>query len=283
MAYKKNMTQEEKIESAKASMDARLDLLKQGFERMKSSEEYLNYLKVQSQFPNYSFRNCILIMIQKPEASRCASYQAWKKLGRNVRKGEKGIMIVCPAPYKKTIIDEESGEEKELFRMRFTSGSTFDVSQTDGEELPEICHKLTGDVDQYNKIIEKLSEVAELPISFEEIKDGSNGYYSPTENKIVIKSGMSQAQTIKTMCHEIGHSIMHSENGIAKGENRSTRELQAESVAYVVCNYLGIDSADYTFGYLAGWSEGNEKAFARSMNVIGQCANQMITALDGCF
>ena len=168
--------------------------------------------------------------------------------------------------------------------MGFKVGTVFDVSQTDGDPLPEICHKLKGGVAEYDNILSALKTAAKIPVEIREIKpeEGeANGWYNGKTNAITIRSGMSQAQTIKTLCHEMGHSILHCSGGKQEKADRETCELQAESVAYIVCNYLGIDSGDWSFGYIASWSKGKStRQLEKNMAAIGDAAMEIIKRLE---
>ncbi len=278
--------------------------LEQGVKDLFSSEKYMEYLRVMSQFHNYSFSNTLLIAMQKPDATLVAGYGAWqKKFERNVMKGEKAIKIFAPTPRKvemeRDMIDpdtklpvlDENGEvQKEKVTVQqphFKIASVFDVSQTDGKPLPELdtVHDLTADVEGYSIFFEALKRTSKVPMDFEPIEGGSHGFYHQTEKRIAIAEGMSEAQNVKTGIHEIAHSRLHdrdmidAENGIMV--DRRTREVQAESVAYTVCQHYGIETSEYSFGYIAGWSEGKElKELRSSMEVIRREADSMITEID---
>lgn len=279
--------------------------LEQGVKELFSSEKYMEYLRVMSQFHNYSFSNTLLIAMQKPNATLVAGYGAWqKKFERNVMKGEKAIKIFAPAPRKveveqdmldpetqKPVIDENGDVKKETVTVHqpfFKITSVFDVSQTDGKPLPELddtVQDLTASVEGYNIFFEALKRTSTVPMDFEPIEGGSHGFYHQIEKRIAIAEGMSEAQNVKTGIHEIAHSRLHdvdmidAANGIAV--DRRTREVQAESVAYTVCQHYGIDTSEYSFGYIAGWSEGKEiKELRSSMEVIRREADSMIKEID---
>lgn len=279
--------------------------LEQGVKDLFSSEKYMEYLRVMSQFHNYSFSNTLLIAMQKPDATLVAGYGAWqKKFERNVMKGEKAIKIFAPAPRKVEmerdmidpdtklpVVDENGEVQKEKVTVQqpyFKITSVFDVSQTDGKPLPELdtVHDLTADVEGYAILFEALKRTSKVPMDFEPIEGDSHGFYHQTEKRIAIAEGMSEAQNVKTGIHEIAHSRLHdrdmidAENGIMV--DRRTREVQAESVAYTVCQHYGIETSEYSFGYIAGWSEGKElKELRSSMEVIRREADSMITEIDG--
>lgn len=260
--------------------------LEQGVKGIFESGRYEEYLRCMSKFYHYSTNNCVLILMQKPEASLVAGYQSWQKnFGRQVRKGETGIKILAPCPHKvtKEVKDADGNtEEQEIKWTSFRAVTVFDVSQTDGKEIPELLNRLEGTVDGYKGIIDKLFEVSPVPVVFEKINGSANGFYSFTEKKIAIREGISEQQTVKTLIHEIAHSILHDrENGEEKDADRETKEVQAESVAYTVCNTLGLDTSEYSFGYIAGWSKGKEvKELTESMEVIRKTAQTIIEGLQ---
>lgn len=255
--------------------------LEQGVKEVFTSDKYIEYLRFMSKFTSYSFNNTMLIFLQKPDASLVAGYKSWQQKGRQVRKGEKGITILAPCPHKKEV-ETEDGEKQTISWTSFRAVSVFDVSQTDGEELPTGCvTKLTGEVEGFTELIEKLESVSPVSVSYENIKGSANGYFSNAEKRIVIQEGMSQQQTVKTLVHEISHAILHdSEEGEEKEAGRNTREVQAESVAYTVCSMLGLDTSDYSFGYVAGWSSTREiKELNESMEVIRKTAKDIADKL----
>ena len=253
--------------------------LEKGVAEVFTSDNYIEYLNIMSKFHDYSFNNCLLIAMQCPTATLVAGYRAWqKKFKRQVRKGEKSIKILAPIPCK-IKVENEDGEGKEIQFNRFRAVSVFDIAQTDGEDIPEFIYKLTGDVDGYNEMVKKLISISAVPIRFDVIEGTANGYFSSADKEIVIRQDMSQVQTIKTMVHEIAHSILHDkDNGLEKDANRKTKEVQAESVAYVVNQYLGLDTSDYSFGYVAGWSSGKDtKELKASLQVIRDTAHDIIS------
>lgn len=262
---------------ASKDIKAITDQLEQGVKDIFTSDKYIEYLTFMSKFTNYSFNNIVLILMQKPDASLVAGYKAWQsKFKRQVRKGEHGITILAPCQHKKEVETEE-GDTKEISWTSFRAVTVFDISQTDGEAIPTGCvQMLTGEVENYRDLIEKLEAVAPVPVAYENIEGGANGYYSRKENRIVIQEGMSQQQTIKTLVHEISHAILHNKEGEEKEADRNTREVQAESIAYTVCSMLGLDTSDYSFGYVAGWSTGkNIKELNASMEVIRKTAKEI--------
>ena len=279
--------------------------LEQGVTELFESERYKEYLRVMSKFHNYSFNNTLLIAIQKPDASLVAGFSSWKNnFGRTVKKGEKGIKIIAPAPSKRTeerqLIDpdtrlpmlDENGEplkvKVELVIPKYKVVHVFDVSQTEGRELPDIAvDELTGDVGQYHEFLDALVSVSPVPVGFESISGGAHGYYSPIEKRIAVKDDLSEIQTLKTLIHEIAHAMLHDvdpsaiKEGISNLPDRYTREVQAESVAYVVCQHYGLDSSEYSFGYIAGWSKGKELTELKcSLETIRNAAAEIIDGID---
>lgn len=259
--------------------------LETGVKEVYESGKYKAYLDFMSKFYNYSFNNTVLIFMQKPDASLVAGYKAWQqKFKRQVRKGEKGLTILAPCPHKmKKEVEDENGKkvEKEITWTTYRAVSVFDISQTDGEEVPKLASELTAGVENFTELFDKLASLSPVPVGFEEIKTGAKGYFNTVEKRIAIKEGMAEQQTIKTLIHEIGHAILHDrETGEEKEADERTREVQAESIAYVVCSSLGLDTSDYSFGYVASWSGGKEvKELTASMEVIKKTAGQIIEAL----
>ena len=281
------------------------DRLEQGIAELFDSERYREYLKVMSKFHNYSFNNTLLIAMQKPDASLVAGFSAWKNnFERNVMKGQKGIKIIAPSPYKikqemqkidphtqKPIIGKDGKpvtEEKEVTIPAYKVVSVFDVSQTEGKELPDIAvDELTGDVDRYKDFFAALEKTSPVPIAFENIEGGSHGYYHLEDKRIAINEGMSELQTLKTAIHEIAHAKLHDiDLNAPKDEqqphvDRRTREVEAESVAYTVCQHYGLDTSDYSFGYVAGWSSGRELSELKSsLETIRSAAAEIINSID---
>ena len=281
------------------------DRLEQGIMELFDSDRYKEYLRVMSKFHNYSFNNTLLIAMQKPDASLVAGFQSWKNnFKRNVVKGEKGIKILAPSPFKikqemekidpatqKPVIGADGKpvkEEKEITIPAFKVVSVFDVSQTEGKELPDIAvDMLTGDVECFKDVFAALEKTSPVPIGFEKIEGNSHGYYHLEEKRIAIDEGMSELQTIKTAIHEIAHAKLHDiDPNVPKEEqagrpDRRTREVQAESVAYAVCQHYGLDTSDYSFGYVAGWSSGRElDELKSSLETIRSTAAEIINSID---
>ena len=281
------------------------DRLEQGITELFESERYKEYLRVMSKFHNYSFNNTLLIAMQKPDASLVAGFSAWKNnFGRNVMKGQKGIKIIAPSPYKvkqemkkidphtqQPIIGKDGKpvtEEKEITIPAYKVVSVFDVSQTEGKELPDIAvDELTGDVERYRDFFATLEKTSPVPIGFEQIPGSSHGYYHLEDKRIAIQEGMSELQTLKTAIHEIAHAKLHDidlnapENEQQPRATRRTREVEAESVAYTVCQHYGLDTSDYSFGYVAGWSSGRELSELKSsLETIRSAAAEIINSID---
>ena len=262
------------------------DQLEEGVQELFESEKFKEYLNCMSKFHNYSLNNTILIALQRPDATLVAGYKAWQKdHDRTVRKGEHGIKILAPCKYKVTVESEKKGEDpKELEYLKFKITHVFDISQTEGKELPSLgIDELSGGVDDYRNMYKALLRVCPVPIVQEEIKGGAKGYYSDAEQRIAIQTGMSEMQTIKTMVHEIAHQKMHSSGTrtLDMPIDRRTKEVEAESVAYTVCQKLGLDTSDYSFGYIAGWSSGRDvKELKASLERIRSAADELITAID---
>ncbi len=258
------------------------DQLKEGVQAVFSSGKYAEYLNTLSRFHRYSFRNSMLIYLQNPDATRVAGFNAWKTLGRSINKGEKGLQILAPSPYKITIdaTHDENGDllpepvKKQVQRMAFKVTYVFDVSQTSGKELPELAHRLTGDVGEYEHLMSALQKISPYPVSFEPIEGSANGYCSHRRQCIVIREGVSQEQAIKTTVHEIAHALLHKPD---IERDSQAFEVQAESVAYIVCQHFGIDSSQYSFGYVAGWSGSVQlEVLEQSLTVIQNGAAQII-------
>ena len=281
------------------------DRLEQGITELFNSERFKEYLQVMSKFHNYSFNNTLLIAMQKPDASHIVGFSAWKNtFKRNVMKGQKGIKILAPSPFKikkeMEKIDPQTGkafigkdgkpvtEEKEITIPAFKVVSVFDVSQTEGKEIPDIAvNMLTGDVEHYKDVFAALEKTSPVPVGFEKIEGGAHGYYHLEDKRIALDEGMSELQTLKTLIHEIAHAKLHDIDLNAPLENlenrpdRRTREVQAESIAYTVCQHYGLDTSDYSFGYLAGWSAGRELTELKSsLETIRSTAAEIINSID---
>ena len=280
------LSKEEYIEKKQIEQQEAIQKLEQGVKEVFTSEKYEEFLKTYSKFHKYSINNSILILMQRPDASNIASFQTWKKLGRQINKGEKGIKVLVPIPYKyEKEVENKSGDTEtiELSGTSFRIGNVFDISQTTGKELP----KLTTDLKEYSAeielAIEAIAKTSKVPVRFEsDMPHDKKGYYSISNKEIVINDNMSDTQTFKTLVHEIAHSKIHAID--LKKYNANEREVQAESVAYVVCNIYGIDTSEYSFGYIAGWSSGKEMSeLKESLSIIQDCSSEMIKSIEGVY
>ena len=292
-----SMTEKQKVKEI-------TDKLEEGLKELFESEKYKSYLSTMSKFHNYSFNNTLLIALQKPEASLVAGFKAWQtNFNRHVKKGEKGIRILAPAPYKvkeerekldpvtgEVMLDENGMPQKEEVEVKipaFRAVSVFDILQTDGEPIPELeAEELLSTVEGYEDFIRAVTFVAPVPIGFEDIPGDSKGYFNTAENRIAVQEGMSESQTLKTMVHEVAHSMLHSKEVNkdipAPAKDRNTKEVEAESIAYTVCQHFGIDTSDYSFGYIAGWSSGKDmKELKSSLDTIRRTASELITGIEG--
>ena len=278
------------------------DKLEQGLQDLFNSDSYRNYLATMSKFHNYSFNNTLLIAMQKPDATLVAGYKAWQKnFERHVNKGEKAIRILAPAPYKikeerdkidpvtqELLLDKDGNPQKEEVEITipaFRAVSVFDVAQTDGKPIPELAAKeLLSDVEEYQDMIRAVEAISPVPIELEEIAGDSKGYYDREAKRIAVQENMSESQTLKTMIHEVAHSKLHSkevEQDEQMQKDRNTKEVEAESIAYTVCQHFGVDTSDYSFGYIAGWSSGRDtKELRASMDTIRRTASELITGIE---
>ena len=277
------------------------DRLETGIQELFDSDRYKAYLTTMAKFHNYSFNNTLLIAMQGGQL--VAGFNKWKDtFHRTVKKGERGIKILAPAPYKvkqkmekldeqgKPVLDKDGKpltEEKTVQIPAFKVVSVFDVSQTEGEPLPTLgVEELTGDVERYQDFFKALEQTSPVPMAFEDIPGGAKGFFSPVESRIAIQEGMSEIQTVKTAIHEIAHAKLHAVKPDEKAapedkKDRHTKEVEAESVAYTVCQRYGIETSDYSFGYIAGWSSGKEtKELKSSLDTIRKTAAEMIEGID---
>ena len=284
--------------------------IEKGIQELFESDRYRKYLTTMSRFHRYSLNNIMLIHAQRPDATLVAGFNKWKNsFGRHVKKGEKGIQILAPTPYKikqeeqkldpdtKLPLLDENGEpvteEKEITIPMFKVVSVFDVSQTDGKPLPQISSTLPWDVAEYEVSLEALRRTAPVPISFQTMEPGMDGYFAPKKQAIFLREGMSQVQTICAAVHEIAHSKLHDyehmteladdgETILVPGEkSRNTEEVEAESISYAVCQYFGIETAENSFGYIATWSQGKElKELRASLETINKTSSELITGIE---
>ena len=280
------------------------DRLEQGITDIFDSQRYTDYLRVMSKFHNYSFNNTLLIAMQAPDATHVMGFNAWKDpdIGRNVKAGEKGIRIIAPSPYKvkrevekidpetkQPIVDKDGKpvtEEQEITIPKYKVVCVYDVAQTEGKDLPSLSvNELVGDVEQYKDFFAALERTSPFTVGFEDLGGNVKGRCFYEERRIAIHEGMSELQNIKTAIHEIAHATLHDTDPDATDRpDRRTREVQAESVAYAVCQHYGLDTSDYSFGYIAGWSGGREhEELKQSLETIRSTAAKLIDTIDGHF
>lgn len=287
--------------SADERLKALTDKLESGISDIFQSGQYAEYLTTMSKFHPYSFGNIMLIFMQRPNASSVAGYHDWKnKFGRQVKAGEKGIKILAPCPYQKWVqmekIDPQTQQPMrgadgqpvmewvKAEKVRFKIVTVFDISQTEGKELPlSLVSDLSGDVAEYERVVTALQTLSPFPVVFEAFPQKAKGLCSYAEQRILIQPGMSQTQTVKTLVHEIAHAKLHAQFFLCdKGPSRSEREMEAESVAFVVCQHLGIDTSNYSFGYVAEWSQGKDMtALKASLDLIRSTAAELIDGIEG--
>ena len=258
--------------------------LENGVKELLNSDKYKEYLAFLSKFHNYSFNNTFLILLQYPTASLVAGFETWKnKHKRYVKKGEKGIKIIAPAPVKVKTKDENNEEiDKDI--LLYKAVTVFDISQTEGAELPLMqTQELTASVENYKDFYTKLENISPCPIIFEKIENGVKGYYSEKENKIAINEGMSELQTLKALIHEISHATLHNSEAAKKRDkkpSRNAKETEAESIAFTVLSYLGLDTSEYSFIYLASWGGEDLKELKESLEIIRDTAAKLINAIS---
>ena len=280
-------------------MDSIMQSLESGVEELFTSNRYQEFLKTMAKFHNYSFNNTMLIAMQRPDATLVTSYKNWQSMGRQVMKGEKGITIIAPAPYKKMkekeVLDENQRpimgtdgkpktEQVEVTVPHFKAVTVFDIAQTSGEPIQTLAPELlTAAVQDFDSFMQAIQKISPVPIRFDEIDGNANGYYHNADKEIVIKKGLSESQTLKTAIHETAHAKLHDKEimeSLGVEKDRLTKEVEAESVAYCVCSSFGLDTSDYSFPYIAGWSSSREmKEMKASMDVIRKTAGEMIDQL----
>ena len=280
-------------------MDSIMQSLESGVEELFTSNRYQEFLKTMAKFHNYSFNNTMLIAMQRPDATLVTSYKNWQSMGRQVMKGEKGITIIAPAPYKKMkekeVLDENQRpimgtdgkpktEKVEVTVPHFKAVTVFDIAQTSGEPIQTLAPELlTAAVQDFDSFMQAIQKISPVPIRFDEIDGNANGYYHNADREIMIKKGLSESQTLKTAIHETVHAKLHDKEimeSLGVEKDRLTKEVEAESVAYCVCSSFGLDTSDYSFPYIAGWSSSREmKEMKASMDVIRKTAGEMIDQL----
>ena len=280
-------------------MDSIMQSLESGVEELFTSNRYQEFLKTMAKFHNYSFNNTMLIAMQRPDATLVTSYKNWQSMGRQVMKGEKGITIIAPAPYKKMkekeVLDENQRpimgtdgkpktEQVEVTVPHFKAVTVFDIAQTSGEPIQTLAPELlTAAVQDFDSFMQAIQKISPVPIRFDEIDGNANGYYHNADKEIVIKKGLSESQILKTAIHETVHAKLHDREimeSLGVEKDRLTKEVEAESVAYCVCSSFDLDTSDYSFPYIAGWSSSREmKEMKASMDVIRKTAGEMIDQL----
>lgn len=278
------MTKEEK---RKQQIEELKKQLEEGVAAVYDSEEWKKYLAFAAKFYHYSWRNCLLIKAQNPAASRVAGYRAWQKnFKRQVKKGEKAIHILAPCVCTVKEEDKDGNETERTFTKGFRTAYVFDISQTDGEPVPEFCRELNTEdgkevIGTVRSALISISPAAEIKMLSAEECHGSKGYYNLDDNIIAIKNDMPTDQTIKTMIHETAHSILHRYGGKEEKTETTAAELQAESIAFIVCKFLGVNTEEYSFPYVASWAKDKDgKQLAENLEIIGKTAKNMIDALE---
>ena len=287
-------------EARKQEMDQMAQKLEAGVKDVFQGENYKAYLDFCAKMPRYSINNQILIMMQKPDATMCQSFTGWKEMGRFVKKGEKGIRVMAPAPYKmereqdkmgadgKPVLDKDGEPVKEVVEVKvnaFKPVSTFDISQTEGEPVPRLgVDELTGSVEGYATLMEAIKQASPVPISFENIESGAKGYFQVEENRIAIQEGMSEAQTVKTALHEASHASLHNKEAMNADDSlpaEACRLFRSSGIRNVVCQHYGIDTSEYSFPYVAGWSSDKEvPELKASLDTIRRAASDLIVKID---
>ena len=270
-------------EDKKEQINNLLSELENGIRNFKDSESYMQYLNFVTKFHNYSFSNVLLISRQLKNASYCKGFKAWAELNRKVKKGEKAIKILAPNPYKKIVKDEETGEEKEEQHLYFKTVSVFDISQTElieGKEdiTPTVVKGLEGNTDKLDTFIKVVKSINNIEVEFKDVTGGAKGYYSPIENRIVVKKDMSEVQKAKTVIHELAHSMLH--KNFNYSEARGQAETEAESIAFIVCNYFNIDTKEYSFPYINAWANDDIKVLKKSLDTIQKTALKIIEEIE---
>jgi hypothetical protein len=285
---KPRQTREEKMSALK-------DKLMAGVKEIYESGKWAEYIAVMSKFPHYSINNCILIASQCPQASFVCGYKKWNEFNRNVMKGQSGIMIFAPIQGKveveepkfdadnHPVLNPDGSQVKETVERKYQTFRpcyVFDVSQTEGDPIPTLANQLNEGVEDFEKLKGALMAISPVPITFEEIPGSANGFYAPDSKRIVVQSGMGELQTLKTMIHEIAHATLGHGSKDDKWD-RESREVQAESTAFWVAGMLGLDTSDYSFGYIAGWSKDREVTELKdNLDLIKKTADKLVTDID---
>lgn len=283
-------------ESREEKMSRIQEKLEAGVREIFESEKYKEYISTMAKFPSYSINNCILIAAQRPDATFVCGYKKWQTdFNRTVNRNEKGIMIIAPVKYKADVdepmydenshpvLDANGKQVTERVQREFQSfrpAYVFDVGQTSGDELPSLTTLLNHSVDGYEKVLEALISVSPVPVTFEEITSGANGFFSPSEERIVVKRDMPELQTIKTLIHEIVHASLGHGSKEDKWD-RESKEVQAESVAFWVAQMIGLDTSEYSFGYISGWSKDKEVTeLKENLDLIKETADKISSDVE---
>ena len=292
-------------EEAKQKLTELSEMLAEGVKAFRSSDQWMEYLKMQSRMPKYSFNNTILILMQsKGQATMCQSFTGWKAMDRNVKRGEKGLKIICPTPYKRYEYEPKKDEQGNVIKAAdgtvvkekvchtmqgYKVGYTFDVTQTEGTELPEICRHLDGSVEGAEELIGVLQEIAPVPMHIEAVDGRANGYYSPSAKQIVVDDSLSQNMQVRTGIHEIAHAILDL-SGADNGASRELRETEAESIAFVVMAHLMGDKMNtdeigqYSFGYLNSWASTDDLTeMKQAMATIQRTSTDIIDRIESVY
>ena len=295
MSDVKNAAHDMNFKSREDRLKELADQLEIGVKSVRRSEEFKKLLATMAKFPHYSLNNCILISMQRPDATLCQSYSAWKKMGRYVKKGEKGIKVIAPSPYTiekevdkldangRVVLDKDGEPVKvkqELNLMGFKAESTFDVSQTEGKELPKLgIDELKGDVNKFSILMSVIRDISPAPIGYEDITTGAKGYYHVAEKRIAIQKDMSELQTLKTCLHEVVHAKLHAD--AARDISKNRKEIEAEGTAAVVLNFFGYDTGAYSFPYLASYTtDGSMKELKAALKTIRSTSAMIIRSVE---
>ena len=271
-------------------LDEIMKALEEGVKDFMETDAYKSYLRAVGKFHNYSMNNIMLITMQRPDATLVAGYNTWKKsFNRNVKRGEKGLKIIAPMPVsvekEEDRVDQYGNTYKEKVTVtvpRFRAVTVFDVSQTDGDPLPDISPaELKNEVNNYSAFLKAVEKASDVPINFIGIEGSAKGYFNVANNEISVAKGMSESQTLKTLIHEIAHSVLHNKDNGGVFIDTKTKEVQAESVAFSVCSHFGIDTSEYTFPYVTAWAGDKDlKTLRNSMDTIKDTASLLIHRIE---
>ena len=271
-------------------LDEIMKALEEGVKDFMETDAYKSYLRAVGKFHNYSMNNVMLITMQRPDATLVAGYNTWKKsFNRNVKRGEKGLKIIAPMPVsvekEEDRVDQYGNTYKEKVTVtvpRFRAVTVFDVSQTDGDPLPDISPaELKNEVNNYSAFLKAVEKASDVPINFISIEGSAKGYFNVANNEISVAKGMSESQTLKTLIHEIAHSVLHNKDNGGVFIDTKTKEVQAESVAFSVCSHFGIDTSEYTFPYVTAWAGDKDlKTLRNSMDTIKDTASLLIHRIE---